>query len=238
MTLVARDLTKAVPAPSPQQTRPISAARTPAASAARTAAVYRGGLKRAFDILLVILAAPMWLPLVALCAAVAATDGHNPFFFQQRLGRGGRSFRLWKLRTMVPNADAKLEAYLARDPEARAEWSANQKLKHDPRITFFGRFLRKTSLDELPQLINVLKGDMSLVGPRPMMVTQKDLYDGSAYYEMRPGLTGLWQVSERHESLFSDRVRYDNDYAATMSLRTDIKVLVQTVGVVLRGTGC
>lgn len=241
MTLVARDLSKAIPATTSQPSRHVSAVRQPRDVSRRPAdrsAVYRNGLKRALDVFLVLAAAPIWLPVVLLGAALTALDGHSPFYFQKRVGQGGRSFWLWKLRTMVPDADAKLDAYLAQNPEARAEWDANQKLKHDPRITWVGRFLRKTSLDELPQLVNVLKGDMSLVGPRPMMLCQRDLYHGNAYYNMRPGLTGPWQVSERHESLFADRVRYDNDYAATMSLATDVRVLARTVGVVLRGTGC
>ncbi|MEM6421078.1 MAG: sugar transferase, partial [Pseudomonadota bacterium] len=161
----------------------------------------------------------------------------NPFYRQARLGRHGRVFRIWKLRTMVVDADARLEAYLARNPAARAEWDATQKLKHDPRITIVGRFLRKTSLDELPQLINVLTGQMSLVGPRPMMVNQRHLYDGDSYYHLRPGLTGLWQVSGRNDCRFVDRVRYDNTYAARISFLTDLGVMLRTVGVVLRGTG-
>jgi exopolysaccharide production protein ExoY len=122
-------------------------------------------------------------------------------------------------------------------PEARGEWDKTQKLKKDPRITRFGRILRKTSIDELPQLFNVLMGDMSLVGPRPIMVEQKALYPGDLYYTMRPGLTGFWQISNRNHCRFIDRVRYDNAYYFAISLRTDLAVLWRTVGVVLRGTG-
>lgn len=138
---------------------------------------------------------------------------------------------------MIVNADAQLETYLASDPTARAEWDSTQKLKVDPRITRFGRILRKSSLDELPQLWNVLKGDMSLVGPRPMMPCQRDLYPGSAYYRLRPGITGPWQVSRRNESTFADRARFDTDYDRTLSLGTDIGLLISTVRVVVRATG-
>jgi exopolysaccharide production protein ExoY len=199
--------------------------------------LYTAFAKRAVDILLVLLSAPIWLPLVALGAALVVLDGHNPFYSQERIGRNGRVFRIWKLRSMVPDADAFLKSYLSENPEARAEWDSSQKLKQDPRITVVGRLLRKTSLDELPQLINVLTGDMSLVGPRPIMVNQKTLYPGRRYYNMRPGLTGLWQVSDRNECSFADRARYDDIYHRTMSLGTDLRILGQTVAVVLRGTG-
>lgn len=225
MTLVVRDLTA-------NQT-----ATSTKVSVGKQGAFYQGSLKRIFDLFVVFATMPIWLSAILIGAVLIATDGHSPFYRQERVGRNGRIFWLWKLRTMVVDADAKLEAYLEANPEARAEWDAKQKLKKDPRITFFGRIFRKTSLDELPQIFNVLSGDMSLVGPRPMMVSQQDLYEGDSYYEMRPGLTGLWQISARNESRFSDRVRFDNTYAATMSFTTDLTVLMRTVGVVLRGTG-
>jgi len=130
-----------------------------------------------------------------------------------------------------------LEYHLRKDPEARREWDEAQKLKRDPRITRIGRFLRKSSLDELPQLWNVLKGDMSLVGPRPMMVDQEALYPGRAYFELRPGITGPWQVSDRNESSFADRARFDNQYLDSLSLSVDLTILFRTVAVVLRCTG-
>lgn len=204
---------------------------------AATNDVYLNIFKRVLDLALVLITAPLWLPVIALGALLIATDGHSPFYSQDRVGRGGRVFRLWKLRTMVVNADAHLEAYLDANPEARAEWDATQKLKNDPRITMVGRIFRKTSLDELPQIINVLLGDMSLVGPRPMMVSQQELYDGAGYYMLRPGLTGTWQVSDRNSTTFSGRVHYDNEYARTVSLMQDMGVLFRTVGVVFRGTG-
>jgi len=171
-------------------------------------------------------------------AAVGAKDGKNPFYSQQRIGRDGKHFRLWKIRTMVPNADEVLAGYLASNPEAKAEWDHHQKLKSDPRITKTGRILRKTSLDELPQLWNVLMGQMSLVGPRPMMVDQDDLYHGKSYYDLLPGITGFWQTSDRHESSFAARVAFDDAYANEMSLKTDLVTLWRTIAVVFRGTGC
>jgi lipopolysaccharide/colanic/teichoic acid biosynthesis glycosyltransferase len=199
--------------------------------------VYRVFGKRAIDLTLVLLAMPLWLPLLVIGAALVMLDGHNPFYSQERIGRNGRVFRIWKLRSMVPDADAFLESHLTNNPEARAEWDATQKLKQDPRITPVGRVLRKISLDELPQLLNVLTGDMSLVGPRPIMINQQALYPGQRYYDMRPGLTGLWQVSERNECAFADRVRFDDIYHRAMSFGTDLRILGQTVVVVLRGTG-
>ena len=200
--------------------------------------LYSNGLKRALDIFFIVLGAPFVVPVVLVAALLAAMDGHSPLYCQQRVGRAGRTFKLWKLRTMVIDADAKLEAYLASNPEARAEWNRDQKLKYDPRITYFGRILRKSSLDELPQLFNVLTGDMSIVGPRPMMTNQTHLYDGQGYFKLRPGLTGSWQVSDRNACSFAERARFDDDYYKTISFWGDLRIMVQTVGVVLRGTGC
>ena len=198
---------------------------------------YVGGAKRAFESTLILLAAPVVFPLILLLAVMVAMDGGNPFYVQKRVGRGGRVFRIWKLRSMVVDADRKLEAYLAADPAAREQWDRTQKLKRDPRITRFGRLLRKTSLDELPQLINVINGTMALVGPRPMMLNQQPMYHGIAYYRLRPGITGPWQISARNESEFVARVHYDDLYASTVSLRTDLGIIARTVSVVLRGTG-
>ena len=200
-------------------------------------ATYRAAVKRAVDVLLVLLAAPVVVPVVALLAGLVMLDGAAPFYAQDRIGRNGRRFRLWKLRSMVPDADAALAAHLAADPAARAEWDHHQKLARDPRITRAGRVIRATSLDELPQLWNVLVGEMSLVGPRPMMVDQRALYPGHAYYRLRPGLTGAWQVSDRHASGFADRARFDGDYDRRLSPMDDARLLARTVGVVLRATG-
>jgi lipopolysaccharide/colanic/teichoic acid biosynthesis glycosyltransferase len=200
-------------------------------------ALYERGGKRLLDLLLVLLALPVWLPLVVICAVAVAVDGGQPFYTQARVGRHGRRFRIVKLRTMVPDAEARLAELLATDPAAAAEWNRTQKLRRDPRITRIGAVLRRTSLDELPQFLNVLMGSMSLVGPRPMMPGQESIYPGSRYYAMRPGVSGFWQVSNRNECRFRDRARYDDAYWAALSLRTDLTILVRTVRTVLRATG-
>jgi exopolysaccharide production protein ExoY len=199
--------------------------------------LYRNILKRGLDIVLVLLSAPVVVPLIGLLALIVALDGGRPFYSQMRVGRHGKPFRMWKLRTMVPDAERFLRTYLDQNSVARLEWDATQKLKNDPRITRIGRVLRKTSLDELPQLLNVLNGTMSLVGPRPMMLSQQGFYSGQAYYHLRPGITGLWQISDRNECDFVDRVSYDDLYHGVVSLGTDLRILLRTLAVVARGTG-
>lgn len=138
---------------------------------------------------------------------------------------------------MHVDADAALERHLAVDPTLRAEWDVHQKLRNDPRITPIGEFLRRSSIDELPQIFNVLRGEMSIVGPRPMMPHQQALYPGRAYYALRPGLTGIWQVTARNESAFSFRAACDSFYERRLSFLMDLRIIVSTVFVVLRGTG-
>ena len=203
----------------------------------RPSSSYSIALKRAFDLTVVLLAAPIWIPIIVLMSLWVATDGHSPLFTQSRVGRNGRVYRMLKIRTMVPNAEERLAQHIAENDEARAEWDSKQKLKNDPRITRVGSFLRKSSLDELPQLLNVLRGDMSLVGPRPMMENQTYLYEGEAYYRLLPGVTGLWQISERNESTFADRSLFDAAYAEQMSFKYDLWILWRTVAVVFRCTG-
>lgn len=200
--------------------------------------LYRQRVKRALDISIVLLAAIPTALIIAIAAIMLVLrEGGSPFYRQDRVGLHGRVFGMWKLRTMVPGADQVLESYLAENPEARAEWVRHQKLKNDPRITPLGRFLRRTSLDELPQLWNVLMGDMSIVGPRPMMCNQRALYPGTEYYVMRPGITGFWQTSARNESSFHERAGFDQAYYRAVSLRTDLAIIWRTFSVVLRGTG-
>jgi lipopolysaccharide/colanic/teichoic acid biosynthesis glycosyltransferase len=200
--------------------------------------LYRRSFKRILDCILVLFAAPVILPVVLLLGALVRRDGGPAFYSQERIGMNGRIFRIWKLRSMRVGADQLLEAHLAADPAARTEWATTQKLRDDPRVTPVGRLLRKSSLDELPQLWNVLKGDMSLVGPRPMLPDQAPLYPGVAYYELRPGITGFWQISRRNGTSFAGRAAYDTRYARRLSFGTDLKVLFATVWVVLYGTGC
>lgn len=199
--------------------------------------LYRTLGKHVLDTILALSAAVFVGPLVALLAAIVALDGGKPFYKQKRVGRNGRVFTIWKLRTMVTDADARLADYLSLNPEARVEWESTQKLKNDPRVTPFGRLLRKTSLDELPQLLNVILGDMSLVGPRPIMLNQESLYPGTSYFALRPGITGLWQISERNHTSFSERAMYDNRYEASLSMGLDIAILLKTVRAVARCTG-
>ena len=213
----------------------------PAAAPSTTRAgggAYRRGLKRVVDLAVVLMLALPVLAVVLILVALVMRDGHSPFFLQERLGKGGRVFRMVKLRTMVPNAERVLADTLAASPAARAEWEHHQKLRRDPRITPVGALLRRTSLDELPQLVNVALGHMSLVGPRPMMPCQRSLYPGHEYFEMRPGVTGFWQVADRHESSFAERAAFDRRYHEELSFGTDLRVMWQTVGVVASASGC
>ncbi len=201
---------------------------------------YAGVPKRALDLLIVIACLPFALPLIGVVWVLVRLDGGSGFFRQERVGMQGRRFRLLKLRTMVPDADAALQAHFRRNPAAAQEWETRQKLTHDPRITPVGRFLRKTSLDELPQLLNVLRGDMSIVGPRPFMSDQEARYvegGGRCYYRMRPGITGLWQVTDRNGEAFLHRVQCDNQYFRSLSLRQDLSILMRTVAVLARTNG-
>lgn len=199
--------------------------------------IYRNGVKRILESALILLSAPIVVPFVLVLAIFALREGSNPFYLSKRVGKNGKTFKMLKLRTMVSGAESLLEKHLASDQNARDEWNSAQKLKNDPRITRFGRLLRKTSLDELPQLWNVLTGEMSLVGPRPMQPEQRALYPGLAYYALRPGITGLWQVSERNDAEFAKRADFDRQYDEELSFSMDFGLLVKTFGVVLRGTG-
>ncbi|MDJ0629445.1 MAG: sugar transferase [Rhodobacter sp.] len=200
--------------------------------------LYRRLGKRLLDLVLVTVTLPISIALIGIAAMALWIEGGKPFYSQDRLGRGGRVFRMYKLRTMSVDADERLEQLLADNEALRAEWHFTQKLKDDPRITPIGRFLRRSSMDELPQLWNVVTGDMSLIGPRPMMPDQLPLYgDARSYIALKPGLTGLWQVRERNESRFSYRAQVDRTYDHTVSLWLDAWVLWKTVGAVLRRTG-
>lgn len=180
--------------------------------------------------------APLYL-LVALC--VSLTSRGPVLFRHRRIGKGGRSFDCLKFRTMVEDSAERLAELLARDPAARAEWEATHKLRNDPRITPLGAFLRQSSLDELPQLFNVLLGEMSLVGPRPIVAGEVHRYGYRFrhYCSVRPGLTGLWQVMGRSDTDYRTRVAMDVTYVATRSLLFDFKILLATVPAVLLRRG-
>ena len=199
--------------------------------------IYRSGPKRIFDLAAIIVTLPISLPFMAMLSLLISLDGHSPFFRQERIGKDGRRFLIWKFRTMLPNAEDLLDRHLAESEVARQEWDTKQKLSADPRVTRIGALLRRTSFDELPQLLNVLKGEMSLVGPRPMMPCQQALYPGKSYYMLRPGMTGSWQVSARNAAEFADRAKFDDSYFGRLTFGADIRILFETVAVVVRGTG-
>lgn len=203
------------------------------------ASFYAQSGKRWLDVALTLVLVPVAVLLVLVAALVLRAQGQQPFYSQMRLGQGGKVFRIWKLRTMRPDADEVLKHILATDPAARAEWNSTQKLKRDPRVTAFGAVLRKTSVDELPQLWNVLRGEMSLIGPRPMMLDQIALYGPALrhYLTLRPGISGKWQVTERNDADFHRRAMIDTEYAREVSFGADFRIFVATLRTILRSTG-
>lgn len=202
----------------------------------------RGGrvaMKHVFDRAAALAALVFLAPLMTVIAILIRLDGGPALFRQTRLGAGGLEFDCLKFRSMAVDAEARLADLLAADPEAAEHFRVHHKLKHDPRVTRLGRFLRVTSLDELPQLINVLRGEMSLVGPRPMTPDERAEYGPAFadYAARRPGITGLWQVSGRHRLPFSERARLDQKYAREWSLGLDLKILLLTVREVVTARG-
>jgi undecaprenyl-phosphate galactose phosphotransferase len=193
-------------------------------------------LKRSFDVLVAGSALIALAPVLITVAVMVRRDGGHALFKQPRVGRGGKLFNCYKFRSMRSDAEAVLADTLAKDPEAAKEWQQYQKLKKDPRITPFGEFIRRTSIDELPQLLNVVLGDMSLVGPRPIMQGQESFYgDDFIYYEaVRPGISGPWQVSGRNKLTFKQRVQLEAWYARNWNLWMDIVILLKTVTVLLK----
>lgn len=197
--------------------------------------------KRIFDISAALLIIGIILPLLLIITLSIIISGQNPLYGHTRIGRNGKAFRCLKFRSMRNDADVVLTKLLAQDADARSEWEATRKLRVDPRITGIGMILRATSLDELPQLFNVIAGHMSLVGPRPITNDELRTYYGpleaTAYMSVRPGVTGLWQVSGRSQTTYSHRVELDTRYVQQLSLRTDLVIMVQTVNVVIRRKG-
>jgi lipopolysaccharide/colanic/teichoic acid biosynthesis glycosyltransferase len=178
-------------------------------------------------------------PLMAVLLGLVARDGGNPLFGHERIGRHGRRFRCWKVRSMLVDAPERLEALLQACPDAKAEWDRTFKLSSDPRVTALGTFLRQTRLDELPQLWNVLIGEMSLVGPRPITSPELARYGCVArlYCSVRPGLTGLWQVRGAEDTSYEERVAMDRDYIENPSILRDFGLLLRTSSVMLRRGG-
>lgn len=196
--------------------------------------------KRLIDLTFCLLIAPILLPGIALTSILIVLDSGRPIFFsQRRFGRNGKTFKIWKFRTMVRNAEQVRREYVGQNPEIEKEWSENQKLRCDPRITRIGKVLRKTSLDELPQFWNIVRGEMSLVGPRPIIHEEipkyKQVY--TLYAKTTPGLTGLWQVSGRNQTTYTERVAHDAFYVRNWSVWLDIFVLAKTIVVVITGYG-
>lgn len=200
---------------------------------------YRRFGKRVFDVTLAVLILPLLTPAIAILWLMAQRDGGPGFFGHERVGQGGTFFKCWKIRSMVHDANERLEVLLASDPVARAEWERDQKLSNDPRITGFGRFIRRTSLDELPQILNVLRGEMSFVGPRPVVEEELERYGlrKRTYLAMKPGITGLWQVSGRNDVGYSERVAMDVSYSRQMSFLKDTQLIMLTARSVLLSTG-
>lgn len=196
-------------------------------------------MKRAFDIIASCIILILLSPLFLFLMFKVSRDGGSPIYGHERVGRGGKKFKCLKFRSMVLNSKEVLAQLLENDPEAKAEWEKDFKLKNDPRITKIGHFLRKTSLDELPQLWNVLKGEMSLVGPRPVIEEELLRYgdDVDYYLKVKPGMTGLWQVSGRSDTSYEMRVYFDAWYVKNWSMWNDIVILFKTVGVVLKNDG-
>lgn len=195
--------------------------------------------KRTFDIVLALLLLPVIAPVLFGLWLIVRRDGGPGFFAHRRIGRNGRVFPCWKVRSMVFDAERKLRAYLAENPEAAREWSRDHKLTNDPRITPFGNFLRKSSLDELPQIWNVLRGDMSFVGPRPIVREELKRYGPyrRIYMSMAPGITGLWQVSGRNDVTYDERVHMDVEYVGSMTFVTDARIILATAKSVINRTG-
>ncbi len=198
-------------------------------------------LKRALDLALALGTLIVLFPMFLLLGLILVIFQGRPLFIKhKRVGQSGLPFECLKFRTMVTNGDEILKDHLAKNPQAREEWEATRKLKSDPRVTPIGHVLRKSSVDELPQLINVIRGDMSVVGPRPIVQDEVRYYgdDFTYYTKLRPGLTGLWQVSGRNDVSYRHRVQMDVNYAQQYSLAQDVMIIAKTIPAVLRSRGC
>lgn len=197
-------------------------------------------VKRVFDLVVTLMSLVLLLPIGFIISILIYIDNPGPVLFaHRRVGKGGKEFPCYKFRSMIVGAEEALKTYLAEHPEAREEWERDFKLKDDPRITRLGHFLRKTSLDELPQILNVLKGEMSLVGPRPIVRKEVEKYGEyiEDFYLVPPGITGVWQVSGRSDTTYEERVQMDSWYVHNWSVWIDIVYLVRTVGAVLKRKG-
>ena len=202
---------------------------------------FGGFVKAAFDYTLTAVGTVCISPLLIYVAYRIKKEDPGPIFFAHtRIGKNGKPFPCYKFRSMVVNSQEMLQKYLAENPAAREEWERDFKLKDDPRVTPIGKVLRRTSLDELPQIFNVLRGEMSLVGPRPVIQEELDKYYGDTaklYCTVKPGITGLWQVSGRSDTTYDERVAMDREYIQSRSFFGDVIILFKTIKVVLSGGG-
>ena len=199
-----------------------------------------GALKRLFDIFVALSAVVMLAPLFILVAAAVKIASPGPVLYgHQRVGYNNRPFRCWKFRSMVVDGDTVLANYLAENPAEHEEWTRSRKLRNDPRVTRLGAVLRSSSVDELPQIINVLMGDMSIVGPRPVVKDELDMYGDAVthYLRTRPGITGLWQVSGRSDTSYDQRISFDTQYVNNWSMASDVSIIVRTIPAVLSSKG-
>ena len=201
--------------------------------------LYANGGKRLTDLIIACLLLPVLSPVIAFLWIMVRCDGGAGFFGHQRIGKDGKAFNCWKLRTMVPEAEKTLELLMANDTQCAKEWAETHKLRNDPRVTRLGHWLRRTSLDELPQLWNVLRGEMSFVGPRPITKPELSFYGAlsASYLSARPGITGLWQIEGRGNGCYTQRVKLDVHYGTTKSVWKDLQLILLTCTVVLRATG-
>ena len=198
-------------------------------------------MKRLFDIVFSLFAIIITLPItIPIAIIIKLTDGGSIIYGHERVGKDGKKFKMLKFRSMCMNADKKLKEILKNDSKAKEEWEKTFKLKNDPRITPIGKFLRKTSLDELPQFINVLKGEMSVVGPRPVVEEElKKYYKDKAelYKSVKPGVTGYWQVEGRSDTDYNERIKMDEYYIKNRSFLMDLKIILKTIKVMITGKG-
>jgi exopolysaccharide production protein ExoY len=196
--------------------------------------------KRSFDITAAALALILFSPIFLMIAALVKFSDHGPVLYgHRRIGHNGRTFKCLKFRTMAVNGDEILRNHLKANPQAAEEWRATRKLKVDPRVTVVGTVLRKLSLDELPQFLNILRGEMSVVGPRPVVDEELNLYDSFAafYLSTRPGLTGLWQISGRNDVSYETRIAFDTQYVQNWSLIGDVAIIAKTIPAVCMARG-
>lgn len=204
-----------------------------------TRGFYSGIGKRMLDLSLAVVLLPFMLPTIAVLILITRMQGGPGLYAHERIGQNGKAFTCWKIRTMVPDAEAQLAKHLRTNARAATEWQRTQKLQDDPRVTALGRHLRRTSLDELPQIWNVLRGQMSLVGPRPVTAPELARYGlhSHIYLALKPGVTGLWQVTARENGCYAERLQLDQSYAQQVSFMRDLSLIARTALVVVRPTG-